>query len=85
MKVGMFEFRDNVDQDRWAEIVAWSENARGPFCWTICWFKSDKEGYNLESVGDRIVSYDGDQDDLNKLIEYAFTVLNARYNLEEKP
>jgi len=83
MRKGDLEFLDNTDKDRSAEIIGWSEDARGPYCWTICWFKKDSEGYNLESVGSRMVSEDINQEDFMALVKYAFAVLNAKFELEK--
>jgi hypothetical protein len=85
MKRGMFEFLCNADKDRSPEIVGWSENSLGPYCWTLCFFIKDREGYNLESIGDRIISHNGDQEDFMALVKYAFVVLNAKFELEERP
>jgi hypothetical protein len=85
MNKGLFEFRDNHGQDRSPEIIAWDCDDLGsdPFCYTVCWFKEDSEGYYLQSVSDRIVNHCGNQEDLTNLIEYAFTVLNARFRLND--
>ena len=81
MRISNFEFRRNGD-DRLAEIVAWEdrENEK-PYCYTVVFFYKDKEGYYLKSVGDRILVED--YDTLHKLIKYAFTVLNAEFELME--
>lgn len=85
MNKGVFEFRDNYGLDRSPEIIVWSCDDLGsdPFCYTICWFKEDSEGYYLQSVGDRIISHNGDHKDLTGLIEYAFITLNARFKLND--
>lgn len=85
MNKGVFEFRDNHGQDRSPEIIAWASTKLDPipFCYTVCWFKADSEGYYLQSVSDRIVNHCGDQGDLDNLIGYAFTVLNARFKLND--
>jgi len=82
---GSFEFRDNHGQDRSPEIVVWACDDLGsdPFCYTVCWFKEDAEGYYLQSVSDRIINHCGNQEDLTNLIEYAFTVLNAQFRLND--
>lgn len=85
MNKGLFEFRDNHGQDRSPEIIAWACDDLGsdPFCYTVCWFKEDSEGYYLQSVSDRIVNHCGNQEDLTNLIEYVFTVLNAQFRLND--
>ena len=85
MNKGVFEFRDNHVQDRSPEIIAWSQDelVANLFCYTVCWFKTDSEGYYLQSVSDRIVNHCGNQEDLTNLIEYAFTVLNAQFRLND--
>ena len=81
MRIDNFEFRRN-GEERDAEIVAWNKGGDGKeYCYTLAFFKKGKEGYNMNSIGDRIVVEDYVV--LHKLIKYAFTVLEAEFKLLE--
>jgi hypothetical protein len=78
MRIENFEFRKLENRD--AEIVAWNKQESGKeYCYTIAFFNKDKEGYDMRTVGDRILV--DDYDTLHKLIKYAFTVLHAEFEL----
>ena len=81
MRIDNFEFRRN-GEERDAEIVAWNKSGDGKeYCYTLAFFKKGGEGYNMNSIGDRIVVEDYVV--LHKLIKYAFTVLEAEFKLLE--
>lgn len=94
MRYNNVEFRQNgvkdshgytIDEDRQNEIIAWnySESLDKETCYTICWLKSDKEGYYMETVGDRYVEYK-DMEALNHVTRYALRILNTQFEFEEK-
>ena len=72
-------------ENRHAEVVAWnySESFEKETCITICWLKSNKEGYYMETVGDRYVEYE-DMEALNHVAKYAMRSLNVQLEFEEK-
>ena len=71
-------------EDRPSEIIAWVYNGKTDeeTCYTICWLKSDKEGYYMETVGNRYVEYE-DMEALNTLTKYAMRTLNTQFEFEE--
>jgi hypothetical protein len=79
MRVGDLEFRRI--ENREAEIVGWRMPDMKEYCFTIAFFKKDSEGYYMETVGNRLV--DEDPVAFHKLMKYAFTVLNAEFDLLE--
>ena len=94
MRYNNVEFRQNgvkdshgytIDEDRPSEIIAWiySESLGKETCITICWLKSDKEGYYMETIGDRYVEYE-DMEALNYVTKYAMRILNTQFEFEEK-
>ena len=84
MRYKNVEFRP-VKEQRDAEIVAWnySEVSDKETCFTICWIKADKEGYYIETVGDRYVEYE-DMEALNHVAKYALRSLNVQFEFEER-
>lgn len=83
MKRRDLEFRQ-LGEGRKPEIVCWKVGANDEwFCYTLCWWDRDKEGYNLEFIGSRPFEYD-DIGTLWPLLEYADKVLQAQFELEKK-
>jgi hypothetical protein len=68
------EFRQTDGRD--PEIVATK-----PCCFTILWWKRDKEGWYIEFVGARPL--DQDMNDVWNLMRYGQAVLDAQFRLEE--
>jgi len=94
MRYNNVEFRQNgvkdshgytIDEDRPSEIIAWiySESLGEETCITICWLKRGKEGYYMETVGDRYFEYK-DMEALNHVTRYAMKILNTQFEFEEK-
>jgi hypothetical protein len=82
LRKGNLEFRRNKE-DRQSEIVRWGQNSDGTeYCWTLLWYRQDKEGYYIEFVGRR--PFDDDSDNLWELMEYGQEVLDAEFKLEER-
>ena len=84
MRYNDVEFKP-ATENRHAEVVAWnySESFEKETCITICWLKSNKEGYYMETVGDRYVEYE-DMEALNHVAKYAMRSLNVQLEFEEK-
>jgi hypothetical protein len=86
MRYEDLEFRRNKD-GRDAEIVAWQpslDSDRGEeFCYTLLWWKKDKEGYYIEFVGNRPLKYKG-QERLMRIMRYGQAVLDAEYFFMEE-
>lgn len=83
MKHRDLEFRQ-LGEGRKPEVVRWKVGANDEwFCYTLCWWGKDKEGYNLEFIGSRPFEYD-DIDTLWSLLRYADKVLQAQFELENK-
>jgi hypothetical protein len=72
-----------IAEDRPNEIVSWTydENSGKEYCITICWLKRDKEGYYMETVGNRYVEYE-DMEALNHVAKYSLRVLNTHFEFE---
>ena len=94
MRYNNVEFRQNgvkdshgytIDEDRHSEIIAWSysESLGKETCITICWLKRGKEGFYMETIGDRYVEYE-DMEALNYVTKYAMRILNTQFEFEEK-
>ena len=74
-----------IDEDRHSEIIAWSysESLGKETCITICWLKSDREGYYMKTVGNRYVEYE-DMEVLNHVAKYALRSLNVEFEFKER-
>lgn len=83
MRKGDFEFSYSDSSKRY-EIVCWQVNYGRPTCYTVCYFIKGTERYDMITVGNRLVSNDGDETDLWALIKYAFAVLEAEFVLNEE-
>ena len=72
-----------ITEDRPNEIISWTyDESRGKeYCITICWLKRDKEGYYMETIGNRYVEYD-DMEALNHVAKYSLRVLNTHFEFE---
>ena len=82
LRRGNLEFRRN-QEGRPAEIVRWAKNGDGTeYCWTLLWYRQDKEGYFVEFVGRR--PFDNNSDNLWEMMEYGQEVLDAEFKLEER-
>ena len=84
MRYKNVEFRP-ANADRHAEIVSWRlcEIIDKETCITLCWIKADKEGYYIETIGDRYVEYE-DMEALNHVAKYALRSLNVQFEFEER-
>lgn len=82
MRVDNLEFRRN-QTGREAEIVFWNTNGDGrEYCYTLLWYKRDREGYYIEFVGRRPLDRKFDNA-LWALMEYGQDVLDAEFRLSE--
>ena len=82
LRKGNLEFRRNRE-GRPAEIIRWAKNGDGTeYCFTLLWYKKDKEGYFVEFVGRR--PFDDDSESLWEMMEYGQDVLDAEFRLEDR-
>jgi len=66
-----------VSSERPAEIVAWLSEYNGKeSCCTLCWLKEDKEGFYIETIGNRFTEYE-DIDALMHVAKYALRILDT--------
>lgn len=79
MKYRNLEFRQTDGRD--PEIVVWVNHKEEPYCFTILWWKRDKEGWYIEFVGSRPL--DEDMANVWNLMRYGQAVLDAQFRLEE--
>ncbi len=93
MRIKNFEFRQNKS-GRDPEIIQWNEYDEGStkpinapdakeFCFTLLWFRKDKEGYYAEFVGRRPLDVE-DKETLWDIMDYAQKVLDAQFSLLDK-
>jgi hypothetical protein len=81
-RLGSLEFRYQEFEDRDAEIVTWDSNDTGEFCYSLLFWRKDREGYYVEFVGSRPLDQIHNHEHLWKLIRYGQSVLDATYELE---
>lgn len=82
MRLGNLEYRHLTDSGRDAEIVAWSEDSKGnEFCYTLLFWRKDKEGYFIEFVGSRPLSKDINTGVLFKFMRYGQAILDAYFEV----
>ena len=84
MRYKNVEFRP-ATEDRHAEIVAcnYSESLDKETYFTLCWIKTNSEGYYMETIGNRYVEYE-DMEALNHVAKYAMRSLNVQFEFEER-
>jgi hypothetical protein len=61
------------------ELVKWQECEGKEYCYVIAFFHKDKEGYDMETVGDRFF----EDKDAWVVGKYALEFLNAIFQIEE--
>ena len=73
-----------TSSERPAEIVAWqkSSNNGKEFCCTLCWIKEDKEGWYIETIGNRFTEYE-DIEALMHVAKYALKILDTEKEFKE--
>ena len=74
MRYKNLEFRQKDGRD--PEIVVIE-----PHCYTILWWKRDKEGWYIEFIGSRPL--DEDMANVWNLMRYGQSVLDAQFRLEQ--
>lgn len=80
--LGELEFRLNGD-GRDPEIVKKIKMEDGAnSCYTLLFWRKDKEGYSIETVGGRIFDEGVDSAELMKLMKFGQKVLEAKFDLE---
>ena len=75
-----------VSSDRSAEIVAWQTSSNGKeSCYTLCWIKEDKEGWYIETIGNRFTEYGvcEDGEALMHVARYALRILDTEKAFKE--
>ena len=82
MRVENIEFRQ-LREGRRPEIVQWNsrDDSEGEYCFTLCWWGKDKEGYSVEFIGNRPFEYNNTKL-FWTLMLYGQKVLDAQFNLE---
>ena len=69
--------------ERPAEIIAWQTSSNGKeSCYTICWLKEDKEGWYIETIGNRFTEYE-DSEALMHVARYALRILDTEKAFKE--
>ena len=72
-----------ASSERPAEIIGWQTSADGKeSCYTICWLKEDREGWYIETIGNRFTEYE-DIDALMHVAKYALRSLNLEKEFRE--
>ena len=64
----------------YVEIVKW-ERPKDPYCFTLCYWKKDSEGWDMIGVGARMFEYD-DSHKLFALCRYVQKIADADFELE---
>ena len=83
-KIGDLEFRWLLESSRNAEIIRWQDSKDfGKTCYTLAWWIKDKEGYNIQFLGDRPLSYEVDQDYFWELVKYGQKICEAKFQVED--
>jgi O-acetylhomoserine/O-acetylserine sulfhydrylase-like pyridoxal-dependent enzyme len=72
-----------VSSDRSAEIVGWMDNNGKESCYTLCWIKEDKEGFYIETIGNRFTEYE-DIEALMHVAKYALRILDTEKEFKER-
>lgn len=68
---------------RYPEIVKWEEGSSKPFCFTLCLWRKDKEGWNLEFIGSRPFEYEN-KEFFWALCKCGQSWLDAEFRLNEE-
>ncbi|MGA1047170.1 MAG: hypothetical protein ACO3UU_04115 [Minisyncoccia bacterium] len=82
LRIGSFEYRhgeSESDRNRDPEIVKFLENGT---CYTIAFWRLNKEGYYVESVGSRLIACLPEKEFI-ALLNYGQSVLDAHFTLKE--
>jgi O-acetylhomoserine/O-acetylserine sulfhydrylase-like pyridoxal-dependent enzyme len=72
-----------VSSDRSAEIVGWMDNNGKESCYTLCWIKEDKEGFYIETIGNRFTEYE-DIEALMHVAKYTLRILDTEKEFKER-
>jgi hypothetical protein len=78
---------NHASSERPAEIVAWQTSSNGKeSCYTLCWLKEDKEGWYIETIGNRFTEYGVCEDDesLMHVARYALRILDTEKEFKER-
>lgn len=91
-RIGCLEFRKTSTiggEQEYYEIVRWDKHLDvdktdepDDYCYTIATFEKDKEGYDLESIGSRIVLEREEWVDFGVLVKIGFEFLEKEFQEE---
>lgn len=74
---------NHASSERPPEIVAWQTSSNGEeSCYTLCWIKGDKEGWYIETIGNRFTEYE-DTEALMHVAKYALRILDTEKEFKE--
>ena len=67
-----------------AEIVSWQTSSNGKeSCCTLCWIKEGREGWYIETIGNRFTEYE-DIDALMHVAKYTLRILDTEKEFKER-
>ena len=81
-RAGVADSNGHVTESRDPEIIAWMQRAEKKTCYTICWFREGREGWDIETVGNRFTEYE-DTEALMHLAKYALRILDTEKEFSE--
>jgi hypothetical protein len=82
-KSGVRDSKGYIPENRDPELIEWEydETNKKEYCFTLCWFKKDNEGYYMETIGDRF--FNSTEPEVVMLMgKYALKILNAEFDVE---
>jgi len=83
-RINNSEFRwSNINQSY--ELIEWFKYKEKESCIVVAFFRANKEGYDMETVGSRYIdSYDSYPKETMALTRYAFAFLEAEFLLQQE-
>lgn len=83
--------RINNSEFRWSdinqsyELIEWFQYKEKESCSVVAFFKRDREGYDMQTVGTRYIdAYDSYPKETMALTRYAFAFLEAEFLLQQE-
>lgn len=74
---------NHASSERPAEIIGWMDNNGKESCYTLCWIKEDKEGFYIETIGNRFTEYE-DIEAVMHVAKYALRILDTEKEFKER-
>jgi hypothetical protein len=74
---------NHASSERPAEIVGWMDNNGKESRYTICWLKEGKEGFYIETIGNRFTEYE-DTEAVMHVARYALRILDTEKEFKER-